>query len=75
MPRSAAGPRISAPSTVTLPLVGGCWGASPATSLSTVLLPQPLGPRNDEISPWSATSGIVKLTSEIATYSRGVPAP
>ena len=44
-----------------------------ATSRSTVLLPHPDGPRNDDISPWSARSGIVKVTPEIATYSRGVP--
>ena len=75
MPRSAPGPTISRPSTVTVPLVGGCCGSRPATSLSTVLFPQPDGPKNDEISPWSAMSGIVKLTEEIATYSRGVPSP
>ena len=42
MPRSAPGPRTGRPSSSMLPVVGV---SSPATMRSSVLLPQPEGPR------------------------------
>ena len=53
MPRSAPGPRTFSPITSTSPVVGGCWGRSPAISRRIVLLPLPLGPRTQMNSPFA----------------------
>src|SRR3954466_4151163 len=61
MPRSAPGPSMRRPSSSTSPLLG--W-SSPATMRSSVLLPQPEGPRMVTKS-FSATSSVVACNANV----------
>src|SRR5262245_51176505 len=74
MPRDLSGPSISWPLRNIAPLVGS---SSPATSRSTVDLPQPEGPSSAQISP-SFTSKDTSRTASIevpSPRSKRLPTP